>query len=99
MSRSIKKKKRIKLVGFLIFLTLLLLLSTDNRGFIRQLRVSQEKKRLVKEIEILQKEKEELVDKAEKLKTPEYTEKIAREKYGMAKKDEKVFRVVPEEKK
>jgi len=99
MSRSVKKKKRIKLVGFLIFLTLLLLLSTDNRGFIRQLRVSQEKKRLVKEIEILQKEKEELVNKAEKLKTPEYTEKIAREKYGMAKKDEKVFRVVPEEKK
>lgn len=99
MSRSVKKKKRIRLVGFLIFLTLLLLLSTDNRGFIRQLRVSQEKKRLVREIEILQKDKEELADKAEKLKTPEYTEKIAREKYGMAKKDEKVFRVVPEEKK
>jgi cell division protein FtsB len=99
MSRSIKKKRRTWLVGFLLFLTLLLLLSTDNRGFIRQIRVNQEKKRLENEIESLQKEIAELEEKTENLKTPEYTEKIAREKYGMAKKDEKVYRVVPEEKK
>ena len=37
-------------------------------------------------------------EEKEKLNDPEYIEKIAREKYGMAKEKEKVYRVVPKEK-
>lgn len=99
MARTVRKKKWGWLLGFLLLLALLLLLSTGKRGFIQQLRISHKKKQLTKEIEMLQKEKEDLEEEIEKLKTPEYTEKIAREKYGMAKKKEKVYRVIPEEKK
>ena len=99
MSRKSKKKKWGWLLGFLLLLTIGLILSTGKRGFIQQIRINYKKKQLTKEIEMLQKEKERLEEEIEKLKTPEYTEKIAREKYGMAKKKEKVYHVVPEEKK
>ena len=49
------------------------------------------------ELESLQEEKKKLEEEKDKLNDPEQIEKIAREQYGMAKKDENVYRVVPKE--
>ena len=94
--RKSKNSKR-WLFGFLGVLALTVFLSLGKRGFIAQIRVRQEKKRLQRTIEALENRKEALEEEMEKLDDPEYIEKIAREEYGMAKKNEKVYRVVPKE--
>ena len=53
---------------------------------------------MIKEIETLEEQKTILEEEKERLNDPEYIEKIAREKYGMAKEGEDVYRVVPKEK-
>lgn len=55
------------------------------------------KKQLEKDIQSLEKEKQQLEKEAKRLKTDmDYIEKIAREKYNMKKKDEKVYKIVKE---
>jgi len=80
-------------------LALLLLLSVGKRGCFEQVRVQVEKKKLESEIRALEKEKSAAIAEKKKLEDPAEVEKIAREKYGMSKKDEKVYRVIPKEKK
>lgn len=94
-SRSKKPSRRVRLVAFLGLLTLLFLLSTGNRGFIRQIRLHQEKQRLRREIESLKRTIEALEAERDRLHNPDEIERIAREKYGMAKKNEKILRVIP----
>ncbi|RKY51220.1 MAG: hypothetical protein DRP89_09210 [Candidatus Neomarinimicrobiota bacterium] len=98
MKRKSTKKKG-WIIFFLLFLTLLLLLSIGKRGFIQQIRVRQERKQLERKIAELKEEKKKLEEEKKKLNNSEEIEKIAREKYGMAKKKEKVYRIVPKEKK
>jgi cell division protein FtsB len=50
------------------------------------------------EIKTLEKDKARASAEKKKLEDPAEVEKIAREKYGMSKKDEKVYRVIPKEK-
>ncbi|MCK5148556.1 septum formation initiator family protein [bacterium] len=83
------------ILALCLLFTLVLALSFGKRGFIQQRRVNQQKDKLTNDIKILEAEKIRLEEEKEKLKTPEYTEKIAREKYGMAKENEKVYKVVP----
>jgi len=97
MKQNVDRNYTVWILGVLIFLALLFILSIGPRGFIQQIRVSQEKRKLEQEIQSLEVKKEELQEELEKLDDPEYVEKIAREKYGMAKKNEKVYRVVPKE--
>jgi cell division protein FtsB len=101
MKHNIVKKKRRawRILLFLSLIALLVFLSTGKRGFIQQFRVKQKQKQLKKEIAELQNIKEMMDEEEKKLDEPETIEKIAREKYGMAKKNEKVYRVVPKEKK
>jgi cell division protein FtsB len=80
-------------------LALLLLLSVGKRGCYEQARVHVEKKRIESEIAILEKDTAAAAAEKKKLEDPAEVEKLAREKYGMSKKDEKVYRVVPKEKK
>ncbi len=95
--RANHSKRRVGVLFLLLFLTLLLVLSTGKRGFIQHYRIRQERKRLQQELESLQEEKKKLEEEKDKLNDPEQIEKIAREQYGMAKKDENVYRVVPKE--
>ena len=97
--KPIHNKRMGKIFIVLCFITLLLLLSVGKRGFIQQYRVRQERNRLKQEIESLQAGKKQLEEEKEKLNDPEQIEKIAREEYGMAKKNEKVYRVVPKQEK
>ena len=96
--RKNRKKGHVWLLGFLILVTLFLIFASGKRGFLQQVRVNRRKKQLEKEILLLQAEKERLEKEKEDLDSPEKIEKIAREKYGMAKEGEKVYRVVPAEK-
>jgi cell division protein FtsL len=80
-------------------LALLLLLSVGKRGCYEQARAHLEKKKIEGEIRELEKDKARAAAEKKKLEDPAEVEKIAREKYGMSKKDEKVYRVVPKEKK
>ena len=97
--QSNRKKRRGWIFGFIVLLTLLILLSIGKRGFIQQIRIKQEQQKLKQEIAELKEKKEILEKEKEKLDDPEHIEKVAREKYGMAKKNEKVYHVVPKDKK
>jgi cell division protein FtsL len=93
-----KQKRRVSL-ALASGAALLLLLSMGNRGCYRQARVQLERRRIEKDIHALEKTKLRLEAEKKKLDDPAEIEKLAREKYGMSKKDEKVYRVVPKEKK
>ena len=69
----------------------------NDRGLISWYNYTQERKRIEVELDSLKAEEVRLREEIEKLKfAPEYMEKLAREKYGMARKGEKVYKVVPE---
>ncbi|MBN2105257.1 septum formation initiator family protein [bacterium] len=92
-----KKGKSRGLLILLIFIAFLALLMPGKRGILNQIRIRLQERQLAKEIQELTETKERLEEKKEALKEPETVEKIAREEYGMAKKDEKVYHVVPKE--
>ena len=78
-------------------MALLFFLSLGSRGFIQQLKIRRQEVRLKKEIAALKKQIETLEAEKKKLSDPEEIERIAREEYGMARENEKVYRVVPKE--
>ncbi len=78
-------------------LALLFFLSLGSRGFVQQIKIRRQEVRLKKEIAALKKQIETLEAKKKKLSDPEEIERIAREEYGMARENEKVYRVVPKE--
>ncbi len=70
----------------------------NERGLISWYKYSMERERIESELDSLRAVESALRAEIEKLKfAPEYLEKLAREKYGMAKKGEKVYKVIPEE--
>jgi cell division protein FtsB len=93
-----KHRRRVWL-AFSSMLALLLLLSVGKRGCYEQARVHVARRKIESEIRDLEKVKARAEAEKKKLEDPAEIEKIAREKYGMSKKDEKVYRVVPKEKK
>ncbi len=99
MRKKSNKRKNIWLAGFLFILMLILILSIGRRGFIQQIRIAREKKSLERELESLSQRKKALEEQKKELNDPKTIEKIAREQYGMSKKNEKVYRVIPKEKK
>jgi cell division protein FtsB len=70
---------------------------TGSRGTIQLYKFTKQKQDLEKEINELEGEKEKLEKMKSDLESdPEYIEKIAREKYKMKKKEEKVYEIVEE---
>ena len=70
----------------------------NEKGLISWYKYSVERERIESELDSLHAVESALRSEIEKLKfAPEYLEKLAREKYGMAKKGEKVYKVIPEE--
>jgi cell division protein FtsB len=92
---SPRRKRRVWVLPFLALLALLFLLSTGKRGFLQQIRVRRDRARIEQEIQRLEVLKKQLEEEKKKLADPAVVEKIAREQYGMAKKNEKVLHVVP----
>jgi len=95
--KKIRKKriKRLVLLGVIGFLLYLLLVG-NKYSIYRQLALRRERTRLINEIELLKKEGEALEEKVKLLtEDMDYIEKIAREKYKMAKRGERIYLMVP----
>lgn len=91
---SVKRRKR-RLVWTAIILIAAIYLASGDRGTFKLIRFYNHKNEIEKEIEELKKKKAELEKIQTKLQNdPDYIEKIAREKYKMKKKGEKVYQVV-----
>jgi cell division protein FtsB len=91
----ISSKKLISLifiVGVLYFI-----LFSGSHSLVQYLRQSSRKQALIENIDSLKTQKKRLEQESERLKNDLfYIEKIAREKYNMKKKDEKVYQVIKE---
>ncbi len=94
--KIISQKKRIKLFIIIAFVSLIaLFFFIGDRGTYKLFTFYNQKQDLVNEIEQVETEKSKLDTIQAKLKSdPEYIEKVAREKYKMKKKGERVYQVV-----
>ncbi len=90
-----KKNKLLRYLFLAVVLAGLGFLVFNDSGFIRYLNLKGEVDKLNKDViskELENKEREAEIDSLEK-KNPAKIEKVAREKYGMMKKGEKVIKV------
>ena len=96
--QQISRKKRIRQFAFLTILIIVAsIFITGSRGTFQLYKFSKQKQDLEQEIEALETEKTKLEEMKTKIETdPEYIEKVAREKYKMKKKEEKVYEIVEE---
>jgi len=79
-------------------LILILIFFSGSRNAYQYLKVKKDKSLLEQEIQELQLKKTELDSELTRLNSdPDYVEKIAREKYNMKKKGEKVYKVKKED--
>jgi cell division protein FtsB len=97
MQRITRKKRLRQIVFFVILILVASIFLTGSRGTFQFYKFSKQKLDLENEIKVLESENLKLEEMKLKLETdPEYIEKIAREKYKMQKKEEKVYEIVEE---
>jgi cell division protein FtsB len=90
-------KKPGRWILFAVLLTVLYFTLTGDEGLINLYRSHRETKKMKKEIAALNKTIDSLENTIEKLKNDTaFIERIAREKLGMAKKGEKVYKFIEE---
>ncbi|MCH7611940.1 MAG: septum formation initiator family protein [Candidatus Marinimicrobia bacterium] len=96
-SQSIEiQKKLVRGVLILGAIVLLIIFFWGDHGVYQLYRLRQEKADIQKLIVELRKEKQNLEAEKTRLETDfEYIERLARERYRMAKKGEKVYKVIP----
>ena len=89
------QKKVIKLMLLLGLLVLLITFFFGDHGLYNLYTLKSERKKIQAEIDYLRNQRITLEDEKTRLKTDyKYIEEMAREKYRMAKKREKVFKVI-----
>ncbi|NQV38240.1 MAG: septum formation initiator family protein [Candidatus Marinimicrobia bacterium] len=92
------QRKFIRAFLLLIGITLVIIFIFGDHGVYQLVRLKQERKVTQAAITQLREERKQLEDEKYKLETDlDYTEQLARERYRMAKKGEKVFKVIPKE--
>lgn len=68
----------------------------NSNGLLARVRLEMQKKEALERIRIAQEEQQKLKDQSKALDgDPKAIEKVAREKYGMVRENEKVYKVVP----
>ena len=93
------QKQLIRWALFLVAITLLIIFIFGDHGLFQLYTLKEERKKVQKQITELRKNRETLLVEKNRLENDlEYIEKLARERFRMAKKGEKVFKVVPKEK-
>ena len=95
-SRAAVKSKPLKRwFGLTVALLFVLFLILNQHGLYRLYRLREEQARLEQQIQVLRERSERLgTEKANLEDNLEYIERLAREKYRMVKRGEKVFRVI-----
>ena len=92
------QKKFIRGVLFLIALSLLVVFVFGDHGLFQLYKLKKERAEIQKHISQLRENREILITEKNRLENDlEYIEKLAREKYRMAKPGEKVFKVIPKQ--
>jgi cell division protein FtsB len=92
LKKAVKNKKRSAIV--LVSIVLAVYLTFDNKGIIARIRLDSQKRQLEEKILQAEAETKELQAQIKALEGDKKTiEKIAREKYGMAKDGETIYRV------
>lgn len=95
-----KKKKRRKIVLWTVIAVASLTVIGGNYGLYQIMKIDRQKSALLQSIERLKQEQTALMLEREKLKSDlKYIEKVAREKYGMVREGERVYQVIPKDKK
>ena len=90
------QRKFIRGILLLIGATLIIIFIFGDHGLFQLYKLKQERKEVQKHITQLRENRETLIVEKNRLENDlEYIEKLAREKYRMAKPGEKVFKVVP----
>ena len=93
------QKKVIRGILTIGALTLLIIFLFGNHGLYQLYILKKERNSIQEKINLLREEKIALEDKKTKLQTDnKHIEEIAREKYRMSKKGERVFKVIEKEK-
>ena len=86
-------------VLFLIGVTLLIIFIFGDHGLFQLYKLKQERKQVQIHITQLRENRENLIAEKNRLENDlDYIEKLARERFKMAKKGEKVFKVIPKNK-
>ena len=89
---SNKKLSAILAAAFVILLYVLF----NNQGVLQRVKLEREKKEMLQKIEKAEQEQKQLQDQSKALDgDKKAVEKVAREKYGMVREGEKVYRVAP----
>ena len=85
-------------LAMVVVVALLFFLAVNQHGLLRLWRLQREQVRLEVEIALLRERSHELRQVRTRLDNDmQYIERLARERYRMVKKGEKVFRVIPSE--
>jgi cell division protein FtsB len=93
------QKRIIKTILLMGALSLLIIFFFGDHGLYQLYTLKKERTQIQSQINTLRKEKLELENEKIKLETDyKYIEELAREKYRMAKKGEKVFKVIDQKK-
>lgn len=95
LAETVKENKRTTaiVIGAVI---LLLYVIFNSNGLLSRVRLELQKKEVLEKIRIAEEEQKKLKDQSKALDgDPKAVEKVAREKYGMVRENEKVYKVVP----
>ena len=92
------QKRFIRGILFLIAMTLLIVFVFGDHGLFQLYKLKKERAEIQNHILMLRKNKEVLITEKNRLENDlDYIEKLAREKYRMAKPGEQVFKVIPKQ--
>ena len=92
------QKKIVRFVLIFIVFILLIIFVFGDHGLFQLYKLKKERLLIQNQISQLRKEREELKKEKKMLENNlDYIEKLARERFRMAKKGEKVFKVIPKE--
>ena len=98
-NRSDVQKRIIRTILLIGALSLVIIFFFGDHGLYQLYTLKKERAQIQNQINILRQEKIELENEKIKLQTDyKYIEELAREKYRMAKKGEKVFKVIDQKK-
>jgi|GEM_PF-958309 Septum formation initiator. len=89
------KYNKISFIFLLLILTILIVGTINNKGLITRIKLTKIKKELELQRQVEQKKSEQLQQEIEQLKVSDKKiEEIARDKYGMYKEGEKVYKII-----